>query len=328
MIISKTPVRISFFGGGTDYPEYFNEFGGCVLSTTIDKYVYITLNKIGGLLDDKYRIAYKKIELCNHIDEIEHPSVRETLRYSGILDGLDINIFSDLPARTGLGSSSSFTVGLLNALYAYNGQIISKLQLGSEAIHIEKEILQENVGVQDQLAAAFGGLNQMKLNANGYEVNPVAISQPRKQELEDSLILYYTGISRFATEVLTEQVEKTKEKKVLVELKDIYEMVQIGQDMLSSNTTSLSEFGKLLHTTWIAKKKLSTAISNSHLDNMYDIAMQSGALGGKLLGAGGGGFFLFFVEPEKKASFKLSMNKFVEIPFKFENEGTKIIHIS
>jgi D-glycero-alpha-D-manno-heptose-7-phosphate kinase len=183
MIISKTPVRISFFGGGTDYPEYFNEFGGCVLSTTIDKYVYITLNKIGGLLDDKYRIAYKKIELCNHIDEIEHPSVRETLRYSAILDGLDINIFSDLPARTGLGSSSSFTVGLLNALYAYNGQIKSKLQLGSEAIHIEKEILQENVGVQDQLAAAFGGLNHMKLSANGYEVNPVVISQQRKQEL-------------------------------------------------------------------------------------------------------------------------------------------------
>jgi D-glycero-alpha-D-manno-heptose-7-phosphate kinase len=181
---------------------------------------------------------------------------------------------------------------------------------------------------QDQLAAAFGGLNHMKLSANGYEVNPVVISQQRKQELEDSLVLYYTGISRFATEVLTEQVEKTKEKKIQVELKDIYDMVQMGQSILSTSTTSLSEFGKLLHTTWIAKKKLSTAISNSHLDNMYDIAMQSGALGGKLLGAGGGGFFLFFVEPEKKASFKLSMNKFVEIPFKFENEGTKIIHLS
>jgi D-glycero-alpha-D-manno-heptose-7-phosphate kinase len=163
MIISKTPVRISFFGGGTDYPEYFNEYGGCVLSTTIDKYVYITINKIGGLLDDKYRIAYKKIELCNSISEIEHPSVRETLRYLNIIDGLDINIFSDLPARTGLGSSSSFTVGLLNALYAYEGKVKSKLDYAKEAIYIEKEILNENVGVQDQLAAACGGLNYMKL---------------------------------------------------------------------------------------------------------------------------------------------------------------------
>jgi D-glycero-alpha-D-manno-heptose-7-phosphate kinase len=328
MIISKTPVRISFFGGGTDYTEYFNEFGGCVLSTTIDKYVYITINEIGGLLDDKFRIAYRLLEQCNTIDEIQHPSVRETLRYMQIEKGLDINIFSDLPARTGLGSSSSFTVGLLNALYAYKGQIKSKLQLGTKAIHIEKDILCENVGVQDQLAAAFGGLNHMKLSQNGYEVNPIVISQARKQELEDSLVLYYTGISRFATEVLAEQVEKTKEKKIQVELKDIYDMVQMGQDILSTDSTSLVEFGKLLNTTWIAKKKLSTAISNSHLDEMYDLAMKSGAQGGKLLGAGGGGFFLFYVEAEKKAAFKKSMNKFVEIPFKFENDGTRIIHLS
>jgi D-glycero-alpha-D-manno-heptose-7-phosphate kinase len=328
MIISKTPVRISFFGGGTDYTEYFNEFGGCVLSTTIDKYVYITINEIGGLLDDNFRIAYRLLEQCNTIDEIQHPSVRETLRYMQIEKGLDINIFSDLPARTGLGSSSSFTVGLLNALYAYKGQIKSKLQLGTEAIHIEKDILQENVGVQDQLAAAFGGLNHMKLSQNGYEVNPIVISQIRKHELEDSLVLYYTGISRFATEVLAEQVEKTKEKKIHVELKEIYDMVQTGQDILSTDSTLLVEFGKLLNTTWIAKKKLSTAISNSHLDEMYELAIKSGAQGGKLLGAGGGGFFLFYVEAEKKAAFKKSMNKFVEIPFKFENEGTRIIHLS
>ena len=197
MIISKTPVRISFFGGGTDYPEYFNEYGGCVLSTTIDKYVYITINKIGGLLDDKYRIAYKKIELCNSISEIEHPSVRETLRYLNIIDGLDINIFSDLPARTGLGSSSSFTVGLLNALYAYEGKVKSKLDYAKEAIYIEKEILNENVGVQDQLAAACGGLNYMKLSSSGYEVNPIILSKERKLVLDSNLLLYYTGISRF-----------------------------------------------------------------------------------------------------------------------------------
>jgi D-glycero-alpha-D-manno-heptose-7-phosphate kinase len=180
MIISKTPVRISFFGGGTDYPEYFNEFGGCVLSTTIDKYVYVTINSIGGLMDEKFRIAYKKVELCNEIDQIEHPSVRETLRYMNIKGGLDINIFSDLPARTGLGSSSSFTVGLLNALYAYEGKVKSKLNYAKEAIYIEKEVLMENVGVQDQLAAACGGLNYMKLSSSGYEVTPIIYPKERK----------------------------------------------------------------------------------------------------------------------------------------------------
>ncbi len=328
MIISKTPVRISFFGGGTDYPEYFNEFGGCVLSTTIDKYVYITLNKMGGLLDDKYRIAYRLLESCSSIDDIQHPSVRETLRFMRIAEGLDINIFSDLPARTGLGSSSSFTVGLLNALYAYNGQIKSKLDYASEAIHIEKYILQENVGVQDQLAAAFGGLNHMKFSKNGYDVFPIIISSKRKEELENNLVLFYTGISRFATEVLTEQVANTREKIIQIELKDIYNMVQEGITILSSESIPLSEFGKLLNQTWLAKKKLSTAISNAQLDEMYDKAMYSGALGGKLLGAGGGGFFLFYVESEKKDSFKKSMDKFVEIPFKFENEGTRIIYLS
>jgi len=326
MIISKTPVRISFFGGGTDYPEYFNEFGGCVLSTTIDKYVYITINKIGGLLDEKYRIAYKKVELCNSIDAIEHPSVRETLRYMNIEDGLDINIFSDLPARTGLGSSSSFTVGLLNALYAYQGKVKSQIEYAKEAIHIEKNILQENVGVQDQLAAAVGGLNYMKLSKDGYTINPVVIKSERKKELESSLLLYYTGINRFATEVLKEQVEKTKEEKVLTELKDIYNMVQTGKDILTNESVSLIEFGKLLNETWIAKKKLSSAISSSHSDEIYDLAMKSGAAGGKLLGAGGGGFFLFYVEHEKINTFREKMNGFIEIPFGFEGEGSIVIY--
>lgn len=327
MIISKTPVRISFFGGGTDYPEYFNEFGGCVLSTTIDKYVYVTINSIGGLMDEKYRIAYKKVELCNTIDEIQHPSVRETLRYMGIDEGLDINIFSDLPARTGLGSSSSFTVGLLNGLYAYQGKIKSQIEYAKEAIKIEKEILQENVGVQDQLAAAVGGLNYMKLEKDNISVNPIVISTERKKELDDNLLLYYTGISRFATEVLKEQVAKTKEKKVLVELKDIYDMVQTGMNILSNSNISLTEFGKLLHETWIAKKKLSTAISNTEIDSMYDKAVQSGAMGGKLLGAGGGGFLLFYVEREKQDIFRKKMSNFIEIPFSFENEGTRVIYM-
>lgn len=328
MIISKTPVRISFFGGGTDYPEYFNEFGGCVLSTTIDKYVYITINKIGGLLDEKFRIAYKKVELCDSIDEIQHPSVRETLRYMKIEDGLDINIFSDLPARTGLGSSSSFTVGLLNALYAYKGEFRTKLQLANEAIYIEKEILKENVGVQDQLAASHGGLNYMKLNRLGYEVNSIGIESKRKKDLEDCLLLYYTGISRFATEVLNEQIEKTKEKIIQIELKDIYEMVQEGLMILNDSNRSLADFGVLLNQTWIAKKKLSSAISNSKLDEMYDLAMNSGAIGGKLLGAGGGGFFLFYVEKSNQIDFRKKMNQFKEISISFEEKGSRIIHSS
>ena len=327
MIISKTPVRISFFGGGTDYPEYFNEYGGSVLSTTIDKYVYITINKIGGLLDEKYRIAYKKVELCNTIEDIEHPSVRETLRNMNIEDGLDINIFSDLPARTGLGSSSSFTVGLLNALYAFEGKVKSKLDYAKEAIYIEKDILQENVGVQDQLAAAVGGLNYMKLSSSGYEVNPIILSKERKRQLDSNLLLYYTGISRFATEVLKEQVEKTKEKKVMVELKDIYDMVQDGMKILSDSAIPLSDFGYLLDKTWQAKKKLSSAISSGSIDEMYEIAMRSGAFGGKLLGAGGGGFFLFYVDGEKE-EFRKKMSKFVEIPFQFEGDGSKIIYLN
>ena len=327
MIISKTPVRISFFGGGTDYPEYFNEYGGSVLSTTIDKYVYITINKIGGLLDEKYRIAYKKVELCNTIEDIEHPSVRETLRNMNIEDGLDINIFSDLPARTGLGSSSSFTVGLLNALYAYEGKVKSKLDYAKEAIYIEKDILQENVGVQDQLAAAVGGLNYMKLSSSGYEVNPIILSKERKRQLDSNLLLYYTGISRFATEVLKEQVENTKKKTVMIELKDIYDMVQDGMKILSDSAIPLSDFGYLLDKTWQAKKKLSSAISSGSIDEMYEIAMRSGAFGGKLLGAGGGGFFLFYVDGEKE-EFRKKMSKFVEIPFQFEGDGSKIIYLN
>lgn len=325
MIISKTPLRISFFGGGTDYPEYFNEFGGCVLSTCIDKYVYVTLNRIGGLMDEKFRIAYKKVELCHSIGEIQHPSVRETLRFLKIEDGLDINIFSDLPARTGLGSSSSFTVGLLNALYAYQNITKTKMELAREAIYIEKELIGENVGVQDQLAAAFGDMNYMDFSREGYSVTPIQISEKRKEALSQNLVLYYTGISRFATEVLTEQVENTKEKKLQVELKDIYNMVQRGQEILSNQDIPLNEFGKLLHETWMTKKKLSSAISNAQIDEMYDSAIEYGATGGKLLGAGGGGFLLFYVEKNKQ-DFREKMNKFTEIPFKFENNGTQVVY--
>lgn len=328
MIISKTPIRISFFGGGTDYPDYYKNHKGAVLSTTIDKYIYTSVNKIGGLLDDKYRIAYRRLELCQKIDEIEHPSVRETLRYMNISDGLDINIVSDLPARTGLGSSSGFTVGFINALYAYQGKVKSKLEYAKEAIYVEKMLLNEPVGVQDQLAAAFGGFNYMTFYKETMDVQPLAIASSRKEELERNLLLYYTGISRFSSEVLPEQALKTKNNSINSELSEMYDLVQLGMDILLDTNKPLDTFGTLLHESWSLKRKFSSAISNSYLDDIYTKSLESGSIGGKLLGAGGGGFFLFYVPVERQKTFKSDFNFLTEIPFKFENEGTKILHIS
>ena len=326
MIISKTPVRISFFGGGTDYPDYFNEFGGSVLSTTIDKYVYITVNPIGGLLDDNFRIAYRKLEQCNLIDEIEHPSVKATLQYLNIDKGLDINIISDLPARTGLGSSSSFTVGLLNSLYALQGKMKSKADLAKEAIHIEYELLKERVGVQDQLAAAYGGLNHMKFSYDALEVNPLILSKERKEMLQNNLMLFYTGINRFANEVLKEQIQNIQEKKIFTELKEVNAMVQEGIDILTNEDRNLDDFGALMHNAWMVKRNLSSAISNNTLDDIYSKAKNAGAIGGKLLGAGGGGFFLFYAPQERHSAIQEALGHLHQINFNFENGGSRIIH--
>ena len=325
MIISKTPVRVSFFGGGTDYPDYFREFEGSVLNTSIDKYIYVTVNKIEGLLDHKYRVAYSKLELCNHVDEISHPVVREVIKYLGIDYGLEINIFSDLPARTGIGSSSSFTVGLLHSLYGLMGVMKSKEQLAHEAIHIEQVVLQERVGVQDQLAAAMGGLNHMRFTSDRLEVNPLILSKERKAALQSNLLMFYTGLNRFASEVLKEQIQKTQEKKITTELKDIFDMVQKGIGILTDSGRSLDEFGALMHEAWMAKRKLSSAISNDFLDDIYNKAKDAGAIGGKLLGAGGGGFFVFYVPQEQQAKVRAALTEVKEISFGFESEGTRII---
>lgn len=325
MIISKTPVRVSFFGGGTDYPDYFREFGGSVLSTSIDKYIYVTVNKIDQLLDHKYRIAYSKMELCSHVDEINHPVVREVIKYLGIEDGLEINIISDLPARTGIGSSSSFTVGLLHSCYGLLGKMVSKEQLAQEAIYIEQVVLQERVGVQDQLAAAHGGLNHMLFTADKLLVNPVTIHPERKLALQDNLLMFYTGINRFASEVLKEQIEKTQEKKIHTELTDINNMVAEGLNIITNASVSLDEFGRLMDKAWQIKRSLSTAISNNFLDDLYNRATQAGALGGKLLGAGGGGFFVFYVPQDKQDSVRAALADVKEIGFGFETEGTRII---
>jgi D-glycero-alpha-D-manno-heptose-7-phosphate kinase len=328
MIISKTPVRVSFFGGGTDYPDYFREFGGGVLSTSIDKYIYVTVNKIAGLLDHKYRIAYSKLELCHDVNEIQHPVVREVIKYLKIEEGLEVNIISDLPARTGIGSSSSFTVGLLHSLYALMGVMKSKEQLAKEAIYIEYEVLKERVGVQDQLAAAYGGLNYMRFTEDNLEVNPLIISRERKQALQDNLMMFYTGINRFASEILKEQIEKTQEKKISTELKGIYAMVEQGISILTDVHRNMDEFGDLMHQAWMSKRSLSSAISNDFLDDIYSKARESGARGGKLLGAGGGGFFVFYVPAEKQEAVKNALSHLHHIEFGFENGGSRIIHVS
>lgn len=328
MVISKTPVRVSFFGGGTDYPDYFREFGGSVLSTSIDKYVYVTVNKIEGLLDHKYRIAYRKLELCHDLEEIEHPVVKAVIKYLNIDHGLEVNIMSDLPARTGLGSSSSFTVGMLHACYGLLGKMVSKEQLALEAIHIERDILGERVGVQDQLAAAHGSLNQMLFNADRLVVNPVILPSERKKALQDNLLMFYTGINRFASEILKEQLEKTQEKKIHTELTDIYSMVGKGLSIISDPQRDLDEFGQLMHNGWMAKRSLSSAISSDYLDDIYNRAISAGAIGGKLLGAGGGGFFLFYVPQNKQQQVEEALKDLRQIQFNFETDGTRIIHMS
>jgi len=327
MIISKTPVRVSFFGGGTDYPDYFKDFPGGVLSSTIDQYIYITINKIKGLLDHKYRIAYSKLETVNDVDDIQHERVREAIKLLQIKDGLEINIISDLPARTGLGSSSCFTVGLLNALYAYKGEMKSKEHLAKEAIFIERDILGERVGVQDQLAGAYGGLNIMHFTPTQLSVRPISIEVDRKKALQSRLMMFLTGVDRSASDVLQEQLEKTQEKTIQKELKDIYNMVDEGLAILTDHNQNLDLFGALMHRAWETKRSLSSKISNGHLDSIYQKAIEAGAIGGKLLGAGGGGFFLFYVPLDAKEQVRKALSDQKEIVFQLEDEGTRIVKI-
>ncbi len=328
MIISKTPVRISFLGGGTDYPDYFRQHGGTVLSTTIDKYIYVTVKEILGFSEFKYRISYSKLQLCQHVEDIEHPVIRAVIPHLNIKHGLEVNIISDLPARTGIGSSSSFTVGLLHALHALSGKMVSKEYLAKEAIYVEQELLKERVGVQDQLAAAYGSLNHMTFSEHNLLVNPVIISRQRKTMLENNLLMFYTGISRFASEILEEQIQKTQQQTINNELQEIKSMVQEGLDILCDETKDLNTFGQLLHNGWLRKKSLSSAISNNFLDDIYERATNAGALGGKLLGAGGGGFFLFYVPSGHHETVRKALADLNEIEFRFENDGTRIIHIS
>lgn len=323
MLISRTPFRISFFGGGTDYPAWFRENYGAVLGTTIDKYCYITCRCLPPFFEHKHRIMYSQTELVQNIDEIRHPAVRETLRFMGINQGMEIHHDGDLPARAGIGSSSSFTVGLLHALYALKGIMPSKMQLALDAIHIEQNMIKENVGCQDQVLAAFGGLSRLGFSgANPIEVRPVTVKPERLKQLQDHLLLFFTGISRTASEIASEQIKQTPNKNQ--ELTQMCQMVDEAINILHGSS-KLTDFGKLIHENWQLKRSLTDKISTPYVDYVYETAITAGAVGGKLLGAGGAGFILFFVEPELQPKVREALSGLLYVPFHFENLGSQII---
>ena len=323
MIISRTPFRVSFFGGGTDYPVWYQECGGAVLATTIDKYCYITCRYLPPFFEHKTRVAYSKIERVKSNGEIEHPAVRGVLEYLKIEHGVEIHHDGDLPARTGLGSRSSFTVGLLDALRALKQTMTTKMDLAKDAIKVEQDILKENVGCQDQVIAAYGGLSRIDFLPNhDIHVTPIILSRERLHDLQSHLLLYFTGFSRYASEIAGEQITVTKERKK--ELAAMYKMVEEGVSILS-RTGDIAEFGSLLRETWLLKRSLTSKISSPVIDEIYEAAEKAGAIGGKLLGAGGGGFMLLFAKPEDHPRIKERLRGLLHVPFSFETMGSQII---
>lgn len=323
MIISRTPYRISFFGGGTDYPSWYCANKGQVLSTTIDKYCYITCRWLPPFHAHKFRVVYSRTEDVMKVPEIQHPSVRACLQHMRIKDGVEIHHDGDLPARSGIGSSSAFTVGLLKALYALKGKMISPAKLTDEAIHVEHDLLKENVGAQDQVIAAHGGCNVISFGARQHlQVRPVTLSEARMEELQSRLMLFYTGVSRTASDIAGEQIKKTPLRGR--QLCRMYDMVDHAVEILNSKD-SIDRFGRLLHDSWRLKRSLTDRISNPAIDDIYDSARRAGALGGKVLGAGGGGFMLFFAPPRVQPKLKRVMNRLLHVPFKFEHSGSSVI---
>jgi D-glycero-alpha-D-manno-heptose-7-phosphate kinase len=324
MIITRTPFRISFFGGGTDYPAWYQEHGGVVLATTINKYCHISVRHLPPFFEHKHRIVYSRIENVHSHEEIEHPAVRAILGWHGADKGLEIHHDGDLPARSGLGSSSSFTVGLIHALAALDGKYASKEQLATNAIDIEQNIIGENVGSQDQISAAFGGFNRIEFKRNDtFDVSPIILGKPRLQELQSHLMLCFTGFSRIASEIAKSKIDNIKSRES--ELNSMKKMVDEAIQLLQNTHTPIEEFGKLLHQSWQYKRSLSDKVSTPEIDFLYDEAMKAGATGGKILGAGGGGFLLLFVRPELQAAVRERLKKLVHVPFQFEDSGSRVV---
>ncbi len=326
MIITKTPFRMSFFGGGTDMEDYFKENGGAVLSTTFDKYCYVNVRHLPRFFDYETELTYSKIEKVTNTDDINHPAIRNAMK---MLDMHEIRLTyeADLPARSGLGTSSSFAVGMLNAFYALKGKYADKKKLADEAIYLERVLCDEAGGWQDQIAASFGGFNRINFGPNGYEVLPIIISPERKQRLNDNLLMFFTGFTRFSSEVQkANNVSGTEDKRA--KLKKMYELVDEAEAVLVDKERDLDDFGRLLDKTWRLKKGTGSTISTNSIDGLYEKGIEAGALGGKLLGAGGGGFLVFYVQPEKQKAVKEAMKDLMYIPFRFEDSGTRVIHYS
>ncbi len=328
MIISRTPYRLSFFGGGTDYPDWYLKHGGQVLSTTIDKYLYITCRYLPPFFNHKLRLVYSKIEICENIskiDQITHPSAREVLKFLNIKDGLEIHYDGDLPGRSGAGSSSAFTVGLLNALYAYKGEVISSKDLANTGIHIEQNIIKETVGSQDQTSAAYGGLNHIVFDKSGdIKVKPITIDPDLIKELQNNLLLFYTGIQRSAADVAKSYVLNIEDKSKI--LNKMFSMVDESIQILKNK--NLDDFGRLLDEAWKEKRSLSNIVSNSKIDSIYSEAIKCGALGGKVSGAGGGGFMLLYVPLANQKKVKEKLSSLLHVPFSFETHGSQIYSLS
>lgn len=325
MIITKTPFRMSFFGGGTDMPEFFNSGYGSVISTSFDKYVYVTVRHLPRFFDYSTELIYSKMERVTNIDDMVHPMVRNAMKMLD-MEELHIAYDADLPARTGLGTSSSFAVGLLNAFHCLKGQYRSKKELANEAIKLERELCNEAGGWQDQIAASFGGFNRIDFKDNNYHVNPIIISTERKEQLNNNLLLFFTGFTRFSADIQSSTKLTLEEKKK--QLNEMLKLVDEAQDILENPKRDLNDFGRLLDKTWRLKRQTGSQVSSGTIDDFYEKGIQAGALGGKLLGAGGGGFLLFYVEENKQEAVKDALKELMEVPFKFENSGTRVIHYS
>ena len=324
MITTRTPLRISFFGGGTDYPVWYREFGGAVLSTTINKSCYITCRWLPPFFDYHSRVSYTKVENVSANEEIQHPSVRGCLQFLGIRDGIEVHHIADLPARAGLGTSSAFTVGLLQGLDALRGNLRDKYSLATDAIYVEQEVLKEAVGAQDQVSAAYGGLNRINFHRDGtIEVKRIPVAPGRIADLEGHLALYFTGFSRTASEIAAEQVKVTANRRR--ELEAMFGMVQEAENIISNPQHAWKDFGLLLHESWKIKRSLTSRITTPIIDEIYQAGLDAGALGGKVLGAGGGGFVLFFVPPERRQLLRSRLKSLMCVPFKFSTRGSELV---
>lgn len=326
MIITKTPFRMSFFGGGTDMEDYFRENGGAVLSTTFDKYCYVNVRHLPRFFDYATELSYSKTERVTDTNDIQHPAIREAMKMLNMQE-IRLTYEADLPARSGLGTSSSFAVGMLNAFYALKGKYADKKKLADEAIYLERVLCKEAGGWQDQIAASFGGFNRINFGPDGYEVLPVIISPERKGQLNNNLLMFFTGFTRFSSEVQKANSATAAEDKK-ARLKKMHALVDEAEAVLTDKTRDLDDFGRLLDVTWKLKKGTGGAVSTNSIDGLYEKGIAAGALGGKLLGAGGGGFLVFYVQPEKQESVREAMKDLMYIPFKFENGGTRVIHYS